>query len=188
MSAPENFKKAAEGFQSRLQSTRDDQWTSPTPCSEWDVRALVNHVVSETRWIAPLLEGKTIAEVGDSLNGDLLGDDPKAAWSRAMSESAAVVDEPGAMQRTVHLSYGDRPAEDYVNEIAADLLIHSWDLARGTDGDARLAPDLVELALPAFRTPQMEGARAAGFFGRAVDVPDDADAQTKLLALTGRRS
>src|SRR6266508_2731945 len=74
--------RALERYGQLVQAIRDDQWNHPTPCTEWDVRVLVNHLVSENLWMPPLLEGKTIADVGDSLDGDLLGDDPKATWNR----------------------------------------------------------------------------------------------------------
>ena len=70
-------------FDTVIGQVRPDQWTHSTPCAEWDVRALVNHVVGEDRWVPPLLAGLTIAEVGDTLAGDLLGDDPQLAWDRA---------------------------------------------------------------------------------------------------------
>src|SRR2546421_228674 len=159
MGAPEHFKKAADGFTAQLQTARDDQWNAPTPCSEWDVRALVNHVIGEVLWIPPMVEGKTIADVGNALDGDLLGDDPKIAWSQAAEDTVATVSAPGAMQRTVHLSYGDRSAEEDADEVATDILIHTWDLARGLGRDVRLDPEMVELAMPAFSSAGMEGAR-----------------------------
>ena len=84
-----------------------DQWSQPTPCADWDVRMLVNHVVGEERWTVPLMEGKTIADVGDSLDGDLLGDDPVAAASAAARDAEVAAGRPIAK---VHLSYGDEDA------------------------------------------------------------------------------
>ena len=84
--------RTVESWLRFLDGVGDDQWDLPTPCTEWDVRALVNHVVGEERWTRPLLEGMTIAEVGDRFDGDLLGDDPRAAGRAAAAEAVAAVD------------------------------------------------------------------------------------------------
>ena len=76
----EFHRRGLEWFGANVRIIGEDQWRLPTPCTEWDVRALVSHLVYETRWVPPLLEGRTIQEVGDSFEGDLLGDDPKGAW------------------------------------------------------------------------------------------------------------
>jgi uncharacterized protein (TIGR03086 family) len=163
-----------------------DQWSAPTPCTEWDVRALVNHLAVEHLWVPPLLAGKTVAEVGDAFDGDRLGDDPVAAWDAAAAGSTAGFAEPGALDRTVHLSYGDRPARDYCREMVLDLVVHSWDLARAIGADEHVDPDLVELAYGHI-APIVHLWQDAGIFAPPVPVPDDADLQTRLLALTGRR-
>ena len=49
----------------RVAQIMDDQWELPTPCTEWDVRALLNHIVYGNRWVVPIMAGKTIEEVGD---------------------------------------------------------------------------------------------------------------------------
>jgi uncharacterized protein (TIGR03086 family) len=81
----------------------------------------------------------------------------------------------------VHLSFGDVPGREYLGQLTADHVIHAWDLARGIGGDDRLDPELVEFVHD-FMAPQVDQWRAAGVFGPAVDVPADADLQTKLLA------
>ena len=177
--------RAIASFGSRVAAVKDDQWNAATPCSEWDVRALVNHIVYENRWMPPLLEGRTIAEVGDRFEGDLLGDNPKGAWEASAAEATAAVQADGAMDRTVHLSFGDFPGRDYTMQLFADLMIHGWDLARATGGDERLDPELVE-ACAAWFVPLEEVYRGSGATGPRPEVAANADAQTRLLAAFGR--
>lgn len=180
------LREAVGEFDRRIASVGEGQWHGATPCTAWDVRALVNHVVVELAWIPPLLEGKTIAEVGDHLDGDLLGDDPPAAWRRRSDAALRAVAEEGAQARTVHLSSGDATADEYLSEVASDIVVHTWDLARAVGADERIDPRLVEFA---YRTlePLMQSWRAAGLVAAPVDVPTDSDRQTQLLALAGRR-
>ena len=78
-----------------------DQWRARHPCEDWDVRVLVNHIVTGNYWAAELGRGQTIEEVGDRLDGDVLGDDPVAAYDASAGGAAAVFREPGAMERAV---------------------------------------------------------------------------------------
>ena len=180
------FEAASDTFDDKLHQVPDDRWDSPTPCTEWDVRALVNHVVGEHRWAVPLLAGQTIADVGPALDGDLLGDDPAAAWHHASGPSHEAFAAPGAMESTVHLSYGDESAVAYCEQLVFDNLVHAWDLARGAGVDDALPADLVEWAI-GWATPIMPMLTGSGLFGEVQDVADDADAQTRLLAMVGRR-
>ncbi len=186
-STPERFGAVVAAMGETVRAVPGNGWGGATPCTEWSVRDLVNHVVSECRWMPPLFEGRTIADVGSSLDGDLLGNDPGAAWEGAAAASVAAVRAPGAMQSTVHLSYGDVPGDQYAREIVADLVVHTWDLARAVGANERLDPDLVQAAWDHL-APVAESWRSAGAFSAALDVPENADLQTKLLALTGRRA
>ena len=67
-----------------------DRWHSPTPCTEWDARQVANHIVGENLWAGELLQGKTVAEVGNTLDGDLTGEDPAAAYRRSGQRIASV--------------------------------------------------------------------------------------------------
>lgn len=181
------FDRAVDEFDARVQQVGDEQWDAPTPCTEWNVRDLVNHLVYEDKWVPPLLDGKTIAEVGDEFEGDLLGDDPKGSWDTAAVEAKRAAGRAGVEERTVHLSYGDVPGRRYITELLADHVIHAWDLARGIDGDDKLDPELVEFVYERFK-PHKQELRASGVYGDRVEVADDADTQTKLLALVGRKA
>jgi uncharacterized protein (TIGR03086 family) len=180
-------RRAVAEFAARVDAIGDEHWHRPTPCTEWDVRALVNHLVYENVWTPEMFAGRTVAEVGDRFDGDLLGADPKGAWAAASRVALDAVAEEGALDRTVHLSFGDFPAREYVMQLFADHLIHAWDLARGIGGDERLDPELVEACADWFGAATEQGYRAAGAIGPALPVARDADPQAKLLARFGRQ-
>jgi uncharacterized protein (TIGR03086 family) len=178
--------RALAEFGRRVHAVGADQWGCPTPCKDWEVRNLVNHLVSEQLWVPALLSGKRVTDLGDGFAaGDVLGDDPVAAWDAAATAAAAAFAEPGALERVVHLSYADRPGEEYAREMIFDLVVHSWDLARGISADDTLDHGLVE-AVSASIEPDTDLA-ATGLFDQPVPVPADADEQTRLIAFTGRR-
>lgn len=159
-----------------------DQWSAATPCTEWNVHDLVNHVVGEERWTVPLVHGATIEEVGDRFDGDLLGEDPLESGHRAAVEATAAVDEVPPDSR-VHLSYGDEELGEYLRQLAADHLVHGWDLAVATGGDTHLDPELVA-EVAAWFTEREDLYRAGGAIGPHRE--GGGDPQTDLLAAFGR--
>jgi uncharacterized protein (TIGR03086 family) len=178
------FRRASEGFVERGRQIGRDQWSAPTPCTEWNVRMLVNHVAGEYLWVPEMLAGRTIAEVGDRLDGDVLGDDPLQTLINARDAALAAIDAPGALETTAHLSFGDLPAGEYVKQMALDSVIHTWDLAHGIGADDTLDPELVDLSYADLQT-SAEAWRAAGVFGPE-KAASGGSTQAKLLALTGR--
>ncbi|HEX7276244.1 MAG TPA: TIGR03086 family metal-binding protein [Acidimicrobiales bacterium] len=179
------YRRAVEEFGARVRTVSADQWSLPTPAAEWDVRALVNHVLNENQWVPPLLEGLTIAEVGDRFEGDQLGADPWSSWTDVAVAALAACQDDDVPLRVVHVSFGDITGEDYLAQVTTDHVVHTWDLARATGGDEHLDAELVDFAL-GYLEPQAEAWRGAGAFGPAVKVHPGADRQTELLALTGR--
>ncbi|MBV8159565.1 MAG: TIGR03086 family protein [Acidimicrobiia bacterium] len=163
------------------------QWHDPTPDDEWDVHALVNHVVGGNFWVAPLVGGKSIDDVGDRYDGDLLGDDAVGAFQRSAKEAAAAFNAPGAMQAPCAVSYGPVPGEIYAGHRFIDVLIHGWDLARATGQDTALPAELVEACFEVVE-PQRALLEASGMFGGDVAAPPGADRQTELLAVLGRQA
>jgi uncharacterized protein (TIGR03086 family) len=178
-------RRAVEQWAARVAAVKKDQWGDPTPCAQWSVRDLVNHVVGEELWSAPLLRGKTIEDVGSQFDGDVLGGDPLQRARMTADEAAAVVDEivPGGGH--VQLSYGEEDMGEYVRQLCADHLIHGWDLAAATGGDASMDPELVAEVGKWFagreslyRTSGVIGPRLSGA----------GDPQSELLAAFGRMS
>jgi uncharacterized protein (TIGR03086 family) len=180
------YRRAADEFGDRVHRV-DDRWANPSACSEWDVRTLVNHLVNEQLWVVPLMAGATVQEVGDRFDGDLLGTDPVGTWDRAIAAATSSFTEPGALDRSVNVSFGQITAIDYAWQMTGDLTIHAWDLARGIGADEALDPDLCAAVLAALR-PQLPAFTEAGLFAEPLAVPAGADAQTTLLALSGRQA
>jgi uncharacterized protein (TIGR03086 family) len=179
------FARAVEEFQARVRAIGDDAWDRPTPCTAWDVRTLVNHVVGEQRWVVPLMEGKTIAQVGDALDGDLLGSAPREAADSAAKAATGAMSEPGVMDRTVHLSFGDTTGEEYAWQLIADHAIHAWDLAVSVGADPRLDQELVS-RVAEWWVRWEDTYRDIGATAEQVPVPPHASRQDQLIGSFGR--
>jgi uncharacterized protein (TIGR03086 family) len=162
------------------------QFDLATPDTEWDVRALLNHVVAGNLWAAELAAGRTIEQVGTRLDGDVIGTDPAGAYERSAAAAAAAFDAPGVMDAPCAVSYGPVPGSVYAGHRFVDVLIHGWDLAEATGQDTTIDPALVDACLEIVE-PEAETLRAAGAVGPAVPAGPEASQQTRLLAMLGRR-
>lgn len=171
-------------FADRVDRIPDDGWTAPTPCREWDVRALVNHVCSEQLWAPHLVDGETIEQVGDRYDGDVLGDDPKSTFRAAAGGSAAAF-RRADLDAIVHLSFGDVPCAVYLDQMLADAEVHGWDLAKGIGEPGSVDDATASHLLPGVRQ-QQQLLQASGLFDEPVDVGADASDGDVLLGLLGR--
>lgn len=178
-------RKALDHTGRTVAGIRPDQFAAATPDADWDVRALLNHVVAGNLWASELAGGKTIEEVGDRLDGDVLGDDPAAAYDASAKVAADAFSAPGALDAPCAVSYGPVPGSVYAGHRFLDVLVHGWDLATATGQDPSLDPALVTACL-AVLEPQLDMLQASGAFGRAVETAPDADPQTRLLGMLGR--
>lgn len=173
-------------------AVRQSQAEDATPCAEWDVRALLNHLLGGLEFTAGGLAGDApnirVAEADSSYV-----DEPDVAvLARAYRTLAERVlqtaAEPGALARIVSTPYfGDMPVDRILMGTLMDHIIHGWDLATATGQDATIEPHLVEFTHGMLASGFAEMGRQAGFIGPAIDVPDDASPQDKLIAYMGRQ-
>lgn len=183
---PEVHARSLDETRRAIAGVGADQWDQPSDCEGWSVRELVNHVVTGNYWAAELGSGLTIEDVGDRLDGDVLGSDPLRAYDDSALVAAAVFRAPEAMERPCAVSYGPVPGSVYCGHRFIDVLIHGWDVASSTGQDTGLDAELVEACF-AVLEPQMDMLAASGMFGSRVDVPERAGRQAQLLGLLGRR-
>jgi len=184
--SPSTFELIVQGidaFGEKVRAVPSDRWSAATPCADWSVRDLVNHVTGEHLWAPHLLAGETIAQVGDRYDGDVLGESPVAAWERAAqgSRAAWLTASPDAV---VHLSFGDNPALEYGQQMLSDLVIHGWDLARGAGLDETMEPTAVAPVL-VYLGANAKSWAEAGIFAAPVEIDSD-DPAKRLIALSGR--
>ncbi len=180
----ELFHKSISMVGDVVSKVKTDDMTKPTPCEEWDVRALLNHIINEVAWVEPLLQGKTIEEVGTTLDGDLAAEDPGAAWhTYAEPAESAVNTIPG--DTTVHLSYADKPARDYENEVGGDVIMHGWDLAQAIGVPYAIDETTAQAILDGIKE-MIPMARQYGMVKEAIPVAEGATTEEKLLSEFGR--
>jgi len=179
------FKKALEQATATVKWVEARHFKNPTPCSEWNCRALVNHMLYELSWVPDVLAGKTINQVGSKYDGDLMSKDHIKNWQKAADKATKAVNEAD-LDKKVHLSYGDVSASDYINEIGSDLLIHSWDVDQSLKCSLVIEIELAQTIYDGY-LPRKADLASSGLFGDPFDVPESARLQTKLLAIVGRR-
>jgi len=142
------YLRAMESGLGLVTSIKADQWHNVTPCDEWDLRVLLNHITSENLWLAEMFSGKTMEDVGASLDGDVLGDDPIAAFTGSVAAAKRALQIPGALEATHGLSSGDFSGYAYAHQLFMDQLVHSWDVTKGSGQGATLDEELVEICIP----------------------------------------
>jgi uncharacterized protein (TIGR03086 family) len=179
----EDLARAYAAVGDLIAEIRPEQWKAPTPCTEWNVRDVVNHLVGMDLVFAAMIEGGPMPERGT----DLLGDDPAAAWRSSSSALQAAFSRPGVLERSYTGPLGSATGAERLQIRLYDLLAHGWDLARATGIPAHphLPEDLAEQAL-AFVQVQLAAQSRTGRFAEPQPVDVTAPAIDRLAAFLGR--
>jgi uncharacterized protein (TIGR03086 family) len=177
----ERFRSVAAGFTARVDAVPDGAWDDPAPPEGWTARDVVDHLIDWMSglffdtWSIPRPELPSVA------------DDPAGAWYGFRDAVQAALDDPELAGQEREIMPGRMTFAVAMDQIGtSDVFMHTWDLARATGGDERLDPDEVHALLVGME-PMDEVLRQSGHFGPRVEVPDDADEQTKLIAFIGRQ-
>lgn len=161
-------------------------WRLPTPCAEWDVYTLVNHVVLGAGRYARLIRGGSRDAFIAERQLDALADGALAAWESNRTECVAAFGEAGALQRIVPFSTGDVPGRVLLQIRIVEVFVHTWDLARALELDESVDPELAAFALRAWAENGLpSGAGGVPFFDSPTQGSTASDLET-LLRLTGR--
>jgi uncharacterized protein (TIGR03086 family) len=162
-----------------------DQLSAATPCRDWDVRALLNHM---TGVVARFNAAAARTPDGADQREDFVGDDPSAIFADISGSTLTAWSRPGALEGTCVIAVGEIPAQMAAGINFIDTLVHGWDLAKALHLDATLDPSLATAALEISRSVIQDSFRGPGNgFGYPVLVPDGASPTDQLVAFMGRQ-
>lgn len=183
MGALEDFDGARAEFARLVATLKVSDLDSPTPCSEWDVRKLLNHVVTGTQWFTTVILG----EASPDRSIDQIGSDPVAAFKTRADEYRAAMFAPGALEKSYSHPAGDVTGERYNLMRVNEYLCHGWDLAAALKTTANFDDELAGRCL-AMLELQLDGRpREVGKgFGVAIDQPGTTSNYQRLIAFAGR--
>jgi uncharacterized protein (TIGR03086 family) len=176
----DRYRRLSDRFAERIAAVGSDQWDRPTPCDDWSARQLVEHVVAS--------QGMFLGFIGREAPPPLpVAEDAVKAWDAARSEIQGALDDPEVATQEFDGYFGRSTFEAAVDRfLNFDLVVHGWDLARATGQDERIDPDdlrRIDEGARAFG----DAMRGPGAFGPAVEPPEGADEQQRVLAVLGRR-
>jgi uncharacterized protein (TIGR03086 family) len=179
--AADEHRRIAGAFTVTVEGVTPDAWDRPTPVDGWVARDVVGHLVE---WFPAFLMSATGLALPE---GPSVADDPAGAWRAQTDAVQALLDDPETADREYDLPHlGRMSLGQAVDTIyTADVFLHRWDLARATGQDETLDPDKCAVMLEGM-LPLDQVLRESGQYGPRVEVPDDADVQTRLLAFIGR--
>jgi uncharacterized protein (TIGR03086 family) len=174
------YRRAADGFGATVGAVPPAGWDAPTPCDGWRARDVVGHL---TTWV-PAVLGRGEVDFGELPSAD---DDPACAWRVFDAAVDRALADPTIAERSFDVGPPGtmKVAEAVSMLVTGDVLVHTWDLARATGLPEHLDGELVHGMLGGIES-MGDALEASGHYGPPVAVSDDADEQTRLLALTGR--
>ncbi len=178
----ERFERVTGRFTDRVRGVPAGAWDNPSPCEGWTARDVVGHL---TEWIPAFFGAQGV----DFPAVPSVDEDPVGAWETVQATIARALADPTTAGRPVETPFSTQSFAETVDMIVTgDVFTHTWDLARATGQDETLDPDQLQRMIATMGTMPDEVLRAEGMFGPPIDVPDDADDQTRFLAYLGRRA
>lgn len=178
----ERYDRITGTFSERVRGVPPGAWDNPSPCEGWTARDVVGHL---TEWIPDFFRAQGVAFP----EAPPVQEDPVAAWEAVRTTIAGALADPERARQPVSTPFSTQSLAETVDAIVTgDVFTHTWDLARATGQDEALDAEQLQRMLASVGTMPEEAMRGDGMFGPPIEVPDDADDQTKLLAYLGRRA
>jgi uncharacterized protein (TIGR03086 family) len=174
-------------FEQALRRVPDDQWTAPTPCTDWNVYQVANHVLAGGDYFMALLDGASKEDALDwLLAADVLQPDPVSAFVAQRPRVRAAFTAPGALEKIGHHVLADMTGAQLLHGCVTEAAVHTWDITKATSNDQGMDEQLAKVALATME--QLAPIFVAnGFAAPSVEIAPDAPVQARLIALSGRQ-
>jgi uncharacterized protein (TIGR03086 family) len=180
----ETFLAAIDQTGRIVASVTPAQLSQPTPCGDWDVRALLNHTISGVYMFDDAAQEKEFDT--SRFTKDLVGSDPADNYGQAAARLGQTVRQPGVLDRTWTMPFGGTPGQIAISIATVEALQHGWDVAKATGQQADFDPELTEAGLQAAQLFPPDIVRQPGVFGPEKECDPDAPLQDRLAAFLGR--
>lgn len=177
----DRYRRLALEFADTITLVDAHRWNDQSPCEDWSVLDVLRHEI-ETHGLVLGLVGRELRP------GPAPGSDPLGAWLSASGQVQEDLDDPTTATEEFDGPEGSMSFEVAVDQLLSfDLIVHRWDLARSVDVPIQIAPGDVAQAFAAAEALG-DDLRLEGVCGPALEAPDGADDQTRLLAFLGRKA
>jgi uncharacterized protein (TIGR03086 family) len=178
--------RAVEQTGTIVAGVRSEQAELPTPCPDWNVRELLDHVVRDIRMFTAQARGEGSGDAAETSGGEgAEGGTFPETYERAAGELVDAWRARGSLDQTAELPFGTVALTWFVGQNTADILVHGWDLARATGQPSELDAELAD-GSTAWGKENLKPELRGDAFEQEVAVPDDAPPYERLAAVFGR--
>lgn len=176
-----NYTKTVYGFDHVMKLFPEKALTKKSPCADWKGVDVVEHALGGMKAV---LSAATVGAMPKTW--PKAGNDPWAAWAKLRDQALEALDQPGALHKEAQTFFGPMPVDTFLNFMGADLLIHTWDLARTAKVDERLDATLCKNVMGVWKGLPDSMLRSPNVFAAAIKSDKGADVQTRMLNFVGR--
>ena len=160
------------------------QWAQSTPCAEFDVRALLNHMVGAANMFRQVIED---GQASPDAASDNLGSDPKGAFRQASGAALKAFESGDVLNRTLNMPFGEFPGASAAGIFRMEMFVHGIDLAVATGQKSLIDDEMCTAMEDAARQMGVDNFRMPGVFGPEVPAPAGAEPHRRMLAYLGRQ-
>jgi len=181
----ETFTRAVDQTGRIVAAVKPDQLGDPTPCADWDVRALLNHTIGGVYMFDDAAQGKELDVA--RFEQDVVGSDPADSYEQGAAKLKKTVQQPGVLDGQWTMPFGATPGQIAISIATVECLIHGWDVAKATGQRPEYDAEVTESAMQAAQLFPPDIVRVPGVFGPEAECPDGAPLEDRLAAFLGRK-